>query len=380
MAMKKRYNLIAGLFLFVLMGTVTVPSFAQLEDVGSILQSGTEDANTLVRAYLQPFGSGFGAGLNTGWTNTAKTHQKFGFDVTISSGLAIVPDADKAFDVNQLGLQRLRHESGPSASQTINGASETGSTLAAYTTVDPDGPGGNPPQEYKLVEFTMPEGTGFGYVPAPMIKAGIGLIKDTDLMLRYTPEYEIQDFGSFRVFGFGVKHGINQWLPAGNLLPVDLSVMFGYTSMDVNSDFRVDATDVIRDPDNTENPYPSSTWDGQGIELTTNAWTMNALVGKTFPMISLYGGVGYEASTLGIKTPGSYPTVVPNEAYESDPNNNEPLIVEALDEPIDVEIDGKNSFRLLAGFRFRFAIFHVSGSYTLANYPSYNLGVGISFR
>jgi len=364
------------LFLLGLILGITGLSHAQISDVSNILQAGKEDANTLARAYLTPFGSGFGAGLNTGWTNTAKPHKKLGFDLTISSGLAIVPNADQSFNVTQLGLQKLQYESGPKVSQTINGTKSSGSTLAAYA--DPDGPGGQSPQ--KILEFTMPKGTGFGYVPAPVIKGGVGLIKHTDLMFRYMPKYQVGDFGSFKLFGLGVKHGINQWLPGGKLLPVDLSVMFGYTNMDVSSDFDITPADVIQDPQNTENPYNASKWNGQKISMTTNAWTINALVGKTLPIISVYAGVGYEASTLDLATPGSYPTVVPNKAYQNDPNNNKPFIVDAVDKPIDVSINGDNGFHALAGFRFRFAIFHISGSYTLANYSSFNVGFGISFR
>lgn len=374
--MNLKYRLITFIVLLGFLGLETTTSFAQVGDVGSILQAGREDANVLARSYLEPFGSGFGAALNTGWTNTAAPHKTLGFDLTVSTGLAIVPNSAKSFDVTELGLQKLRLEGSNPISQTINGDAKTGSLLAAY--VDPDGAGGL--SEQKVLEFNMPEGSGFGYVPAPMIKAGVGVFKDTEIMLRYTPEFEVGDFGSFSLFGVGAKHGINQWLPGGNLLPVDLSVMFGYTGMDVGAGLDVTANDVIQDPNNTENPYNASQWEGQEISLSTEGWTINALVGKSLPIVSVYAGVGYEASTLNINTPGSYPTVVPNQDYQTDPNNNEPFIVDSVDEPIDLSIEGDNGFRALAGFRFRFTIFHVSGSYTLSNYSSYNVGVGISFR
>ncbi len=370
--MKLRYRLLTILFLSGVFAFSLTPAQAQVGDIGDILQSGREDANTLARAYLEPFGSGFGASLNTGWTNTAKPHGKFGFDVTVSAGLAIVPDAAKSFNVNELGLQKLELEGNNPISPTINGAEETGSLLAAYEEINGS--------RQKLLEFNMPEGSGFSYVPAPMIKAGVGLIKDTEVMLRYTPKTKIGDFGNFNLFGVGAKHGINQWLPGGKMLPVNLSVMFGYTNMEVGSDLDLAADDVIQDPNNTENPYNASKWEGQTVEMNTDSWTINALVGKSLPVVSVYAGVGYEASTFSITTPGSYPTVVPNEAFQNDPQNNEPLIVDAVDEPIDVSIDGDNGLRALAGFRLKFTVFHISGSYTLSNYSSYNLGVGISFR
>ncbi|HKL19322.1 MAG TPA: DUF6588 family protein [Halalkalibaculum sp.] len=354
---------------------VSSSAFAQVDDVGRILQASSEDANILVSEYLKPFGSGFGASINTGWTNTAKPHKKFGFDITITTGLAVVPGSDKSFDVNQIGLQQLELESGPSTLQTINGADDVQtSTLAAYETING--------QRTKLFEFDMPTGTGFGYVPAPEIKAGLGLIKDTEIMVRYVPEVSIDEYGTFQQFGFGAKHGINQWLPGGNLLPVDISVMAGYTNLTVTSDFSITAEDVITDPNNTENPFAGqpSTWEGQKVEIDTDAFTINALVGKTLPIISVYGGIGFETSTMSIGTPGTYPTIVTNPDFQADPQNEDPLLVDTIEQPIDIELEGGNSFHALAGFRLKLAVFHISASYTVSNYSTLNAGFGFTFR
>lgn len=363
---------VTALVLFLLTSVLAVPLKAQIGNVERILQASKADANKLVQAYLKPFGSGFGAGLNTGWTNTAQPHQTLGFDITVSTGLAIVPDSDHNFDIVNLNLQQLEVQGGGSMSPTINGPDQAGPTMEATATINGT--------ERTIFDFDMPAGTGFRYTPAPMLKASVGLIKNTEVMFRYTPELNINDFGTFQLLGGGVKHDIKQWLPGGGLIPVDISVMFGYTSMDVSSPFEIRPDDVMEDPGNTENPLPASTWQGQGIEMQTDAWTINALVGKTLPVISVYGGVGYEASTFSITTPGSYPTVVPKNPQPAPGSNEERLVVEAIDGPIDVEIKGDNGFRALAGFRLRFAIFHISGSYTLSNYSSYNLGFGISFR
>ncbi|NGP76728.1 hypothetical protein G3570_08790 [Balneolaceae bacterium YR4-1] len=368
-------SFLTGILLFFL---VTPTASAQIDNVSRILQASQGDANILVREYLKPFGSGFGAGINTGWTNTAQPHKKFGFDITITTGLAVVPGSDKSFDVTQIGLQQLELESGPSITQTINGSDESPSnnatTLAAYETING--------QRVKLFQFDMPSGTGFGYVPAPKIKVGLGLFKDTEIMVRYVPEISIEDYGTFKQTGFGAKHGINQWLPGGKLLPVDISIMAGFTNLNVTSDFRITDQDVITDPNNTENPYAgqSTTWDGQKVEINTDAFTFSALVGKTLPIISVYGGVGLETSTMSIKTPGTYPTIVPNPAFETDPQNEDPLLVDTIEQPIDVELEGGNSFHALAGFRLKLSVFHISASYTLSNYSTLNAGFGFTFR
>jgi len=375
--MKLRYRSLKVLLILGFVSVCALPARAQVGDIGRILQASTNDANILVKEYLKPFGSGFGAGLNTGWTNAAKPHKTLGFDLTVSSGLAVVPSADKTFDINQIGLQELELESGPSILQTINGADDVQtSSLAAYQDINNDG------QQEKILGFDMPNGTGFGYVPAPQLKLGVGIIKDTELMLRVVPKVNIKDYGTFQQFGVGAKHGINQWLPGGKLLPVDLSLMVGYTSQTLTSDFRLTGEDVVVDPNNTENPYTnqSEIWDGQKAEIQSDAFTIDALVGKTLPVISIYGGVGIETSSLSISTPGTYPTIGENPDFQSDPNNEKPLIVKTIDEPIDVDMDGKNSVHALAGFRLRFAIFHISASYKLAKYSTLNAGFGISFR
>jgi len=368
------------LFLIGFISCLTTTSYAQLKDVGKILQSSKEDANTLVKEYLNPFSSGFGADLNSGWTNTAKPHKKLGFDVTVSAALAIVPGSDKTFDANQVGLKELEVKSGPSTLQTINGSNDVQTTtMAAYTNTDYNNDG----QPDELFHFDMPKGTGFGYAPAPEIKAGIGLIMDTDLMLRYVPKVPIKDYGTFQQFGVGLKHGINHWFPGGNLLPVDLSIMAGYTSQKVSSGFRLTGEDVAGGNPEIQNSYKNApeTWDGQKIQIKTDAFTFNALVGKTLPVISIYGGVGFETSSMSISTPGLYPSIKENSNYNpQNPNGEKPLEVYTIDKPIDVQINGNNGFHALAGFRFRFAIFHISGSYTLAKYSSYNVGFGISFR
>ncbi|MEX0721870.1 MAG: DUF6588 family protein [Balneolaceae bacterium] len=349
---------------------------AQLGDAGAILRAGAADANILLENYLAPFGKGFGADLNTGWFNTAKTHQTLGFDVNLTVSAAVVPTAGQVIDINSLTPQfdQLELTGGSSETPTISGNSDTDTRLGVYW----NDPRTASPQDV-LFDFGMVGGTGVPYVPAPMVQATIGVIKDTDVSLRFIPETEISAMdGSVGLFGFGLKHGINQWLPGGRLLPVDLSVQFGYTSFASNSGFEVYPTENS----DTYNEFDLSVWEGQGLELETSATTFNVIAGKTLPFISLYGGVGLEGSTTTIKTPGSFPYTAPNENYDPVSTNPEHRIkvIEKIDSPIDINIDGDNSFRAFAGTRIKLAVFQISASYTLANYSSFNVGFGITFR
>ncbi|HKJ44768.1 MAG TPA: DUF6588 family protein [Balneolales bacterium] len=355
-------NAFKSIILFALLALVAVNvSYAQLNNVGKLIASGKADANILAKEYLSPVGKGFGAGLNTGWFTTAKPHKKLGFDVTVSGGLAFVPTTDQSFDAAKLNLQRLQYDTNsPEMSPTLAGAKQSGST---FNIVD---------QGYNLGSVTMPKGTGYSFVPSPMFKVGIGLIHDTEIMIRYLPQVNIKNYGKMNLYGFGIKHGLNQWIPGGKLLPVNLSVMFGYTDFKASSDLSVNPqTDA-----NTSNQYDGSTWQGQQVKTETKAYTVNALVGKSLPIIAVYAGVGIESSKMTVATPGNYPITVPDPT-QTNPNHKK---IDKLSDPVDINIKGANTFHAIVGARLRFLIFSLSASYTMANYSIANVGVGISFR
>jgi len=346
---------------------------AQFNDSGEILRAGTADANLLLQEYLKPFANGFGADLNSGWINSARPYRTLGFDLRVSAGVAIVPTGDRSFNVDELDLQNLERVDGPSEAQTAFGEDVAGPEMGVFGTNPVTG------LRQEITRFTMPEGTGYPFVPAPMIQGTVGIIKDTDISLRFMPTVTVEDINT-SLFGFGVKHGLNQWLPGGSVLPVDLSVQLGYTKL--TSDYGFDVQP--EEGNDIYNPFEGnpSLWDGQAIELEATGFTGNFLVGKNLPIISVYGGFGFQSSNMTLNSPGSYPVTSFNPDYNPAEQTEETRekIIEELEEPIDLSIDGSNSVHAMAGFRLRLSLITISGSYTLSNYPVANIGVGLSFR
>lgn len=346
---------------------------AQFGDTGEILRSGASDANILLREYLRPLGSGFGADLNSGWVNSGRPYKTLGFDLRVNVAVSIVPTGDRAFLIDDFNFENIERVGGPAESQTAFGEDISGSEVGVFGTNPITG------LREEITRFTMPEGIGYPYVPAPMIQATVGVIKDTDISLRFTPSIEIDDF-SLNLFGIGVRHGLNQWLPGGRVLPVDLSVQAGYTKLTSNYGFDLQP----EQGQDIYNPFSGnpSLWDGQKIDFEATGFTGNLIVGKTLPIISVYGGVGFQTSNVTILSPGSYPITSFNPNYNPTSSTEETRekIIERLDDPINISYDGDNSVHALAGFRIRLAILTISGSYTLSNYSTANVGVGISFR
>lgn len=363
----------APVVLFCLILSAT-PANAQIENTGKLIQSGLDDANILTREYLKPAARGFGAGLNAGWFNSAGTHRVLGFDVTFRLNAAIVPGSDKVFDIAELGLQKATlAEPGSGISPTLSGNTSTGPEVVVQETIEIMG---GMQHTLELARFSMPGGSGFGYVPTPMLQASVGLPAGTDLIIRMLPTYTIDEYGSFSLWGLGVKHDLKTWLPGGDLIPFDLSAMAGFTSFKTSVGYLVEpgASSYEVDPNNYDRP---GTWEGQQMDIASNAFTVNALIGKSFPVITLYGGVGYETSTMTIKSIGNYPVITPERAGEFYTGNRE---LDIITDPLNIQIRGTNHFRALAGLRLKLLILTISADYTVAEYSMASVGVGFSFR
>lgn len=354
--MKKRYDftkiLLAAILLF---SSVTISSYAQINNIDELIRTGREDAEKLTQAYFKPLPSGFGADINSGWFMNAKPHKTLGFDLQIRGAISFVPTGDQTFDLNDLNLQRTRPEDpNDTISPTIGGEDNMGPGVIIE---DENGD--------EVGQFNLPSGTGYNVVPAPMLQASVGLVRDTDLTARFIPKSKSGDV-EYGMVGFGVKHGINQWLPGGNLLPVDLSLMAGFTNIDVTGELNLDPEGF---PASEE--AATANYDNQEAQLSLNTFTVKALVGKSLPFISLYGGLGYETSTLDVDVVGNYPVNVSTPFGDG---------YELVRDPIGFEDDGNNKFSLLAGANLKLLFFNLFAEYTLADYSVLNAGIGFSFR
>jgi hypothetical protein len=349
---------------------MTRPGNAQITNVEDLIGANVADANLLIGQYLTPFGQGFGANLNNGWFNSAKPHKLFGFDVTVTANAAIAPLADRTFDINTLDLRnmRLADPNADPMAPTVVGEDIVGPEMEIFLN--------NPITGEEIVgKFELPQGIGFRYVPSPMIQASVGLIADTEVMIRYLPEIEVdKEVGSLKLFGIGFKHSLNQWLPTGMLLPVDLSIMAGYTTFQARSG----EIAVLPDLSDPQTIPSGASYDNQEVEIGARSYTINLLASKTFALLTLFGGVGLESSNVDMKLKGNYPLT----AFEDDINspNFGQRVVEDVTDPVDISVDGANSARMVAGFRLQLLMFAVHGSYTFSSYPVGTVGVGFSFH
>jgi hypothetical protein len=329
--MTKNFKKTSGLTLVVL-GLLFAwqPANAQLDEIRAFLESGEANANKLAEAYLSPLPTGMSTALNSGWATGAAPTKKLGFSVQVRAAFASVPSSGTTFDARELGLQNVNITG--NSSNTISGGKGNGQTIS-------DGSGN--------FSFQVPGGTGVSVVPTAMLQGNIGLIKGTDITVRYIPETDIGDYGSISVVGAGIKHGLNQWLPGGKLLPVDISLMAAFSQTDLNATISSSAE--------------------QFVNTTTETFVLNALVGKSLPFISAYAGVGFQTGTFNLDMLGDY-TVGSGQAQQT------------FTDPVSFSADSDAAIHALAGAQFKLAIFRVYGEVTVAEYTTYNVGIGIGLR
>ena len=358
-----------SLFLLVLAIIFGNKAFAQLEEVGNMIAAGEQDAKLLLQPYIAPAINGFGAAQAGGWYNTAEPHKLGGFDITFTANVAMAPKKYSTFLINNNELSFLKlQDPSLNETQTVVGENIDGPQLV-YHVMD-----NNNNVVYTQNAFRMPEGLNVRYVPSPMIQAGIGLIKGTEVMVRYMPNIKLEG-NELGLWGIGGKHDIKQWIPGLKKLPLlKVSVMYGYTKLHTLIVLNVTPENI--NAESLPEEQANNNWEDQYMKLWVKSHTANLLIGADLKVVSFYGGIGFASSKTNLKMEGDFPYVGLDATYQP--------VVKTVTDPIDMEIENKDgSFtkpRLNLGVRFKLAIVTLHFDYSWANYSVFTAGLGFSYR
>jgi hypothetical protein len=311
-----------------LTGLMGFSCFSQ-SSVQSILEQDIAQGEKLLEAYFTPMAVSFGAGLNSGWYNTAKPHSLGGFDLTFTLNTVIIPNSAKTFNIGDAG--------GTTFKSTENEASTIfGSTSNTAMYYEPSSvPGAD------SISFNMPGGFKTPALALPMIQAGIGLIKNTAIDIRYMPMLKVGDNINVNLFGIGLKHDLLQWIPAiGDAIPMSLSLQGGYTAL--NTELKIL---------------------GQEVSLKTKATTINLIASKKLLMVTGYVGLGYNSTTTTFNADADFD-----------------LGEIKFDEKVEVAFESNNNLRTNIGLRLNMTVVTFQADYTFSEYPTATLGLGVSLR
>ena len=322
-------------------------SNAQLFDGVETLLSAKEDSEKLIKGYTQPLMKSFIYGLNSGWSTSAKTHSKLGFDLTLGMSSSIAPDAERSFSPNNLELVDFSGQELPTIFSdrssvpldiTIPGTAVTGDLKTRVNF--PGGIGSNIP---------------FNGVPLPNLQLGIGTFRNTDILLRGVPKQKFEG-AEIGLFGIGLKHDLTQYFGVIGKLPFNLSVLLAQTSLNAS---------YLFDP----------ALDANVLDLQIKAQTFQLLGSLDFPFVSAFGALGISRGNADFNLLGDYEL-----SYtETLPGGIELPFTTTLSDPLSLDYK-TSSFLATIGARLNLAFFKVYGQYSFQEYNTFSIGTSFSFR
>ncbi|MHB1178446.1 MAG: DUF6588 family protein [Daejeonella sp.] len=354
--MKKIYSFSAT-FAFLISFTSSV-AFAQ-GDVSDLIKSSPADATKLASAYLKPLFKGFGIGLNSGWNNSAHSKNFLRFDLRLGVTGAVVPQKDEIFDVTKIGLSNNVRPTNASqvTTPTLAGSANSNTQLTVYDS-------SNRPIE----TFTLPQGSGLNLIPTPQLQGTIGLSRGIDFTLRAMPKVNLgNDIGSIGMLGGGFKVEVLPLISGtvDKLFPVDVALAVGYTQFNYNLAL------VVTPPSDAKQASPNQSQDfsNQRIDAKFSGINTEAIISKKFLVFTPFLSFGYNTAKTDVGLKGNYPIV-------SGVNSFGQRTYTVFTDPININQTDIKGLRTNLGFQLNLAFFRIYGSYSMAEYNSFNGGIG----
>lgn len=238
------------------------------DDLGDLLE---DMSGAYAQGYLAPLVTGFGIDQNSALYHTAHIP---GSSLTISVGLKVMgaklSDSDQSF--SKVETVTLDETYGFNPTDPAYGDDAT-LVMAGPTVFGSEDTGGSITVLYHgLPVYTesLPDLTGLvesEFVPLAMPQATVGGIMGAEATLRWLPDIEVQDGVKVKLMGFGLAASANYWLPT---LPVDVKVGYFMQSLDV------------------------------GDYVETEASSLYIAASKEFAMLTVYGGLAKESSSMDV--------------------------------------------------------------------------------
>ena len=294
--------------LVIIMLLVSAISRVYADDLGDRLGRFAADN---AEGYLQPLVNILGASLNSSTFNCAKVLQPARPGIRISGIVIPISNTDKKFTAKPPeGLDYVNWGNEQVRTATIFG--KEGKRLGT--------------EEYGL---DMPKGLDLDIIIAPQATLSLGLPFGNEAMFRFIPPVKIHDkIGNLSMWGVGLKHSIDQYLP--NIIPIDIAVQGMYQNMKVG--------DLIK----------------------VNSIAVDAMVSKKLSLLTFYGGLGFEETSFKVE-------------YDYKP------FEETNARKIELDMKTDNNVKATLGMRVNVMYVHLFADYTIANDSMFSFGMGLGF-
>ena len=324
-------------------------TFSQgLSGVENFILASDQDKNLLANNYFNPLFKSLQISMSEGWARSAKTHKKFGFDLTFFGTGITIPNSQKIFST--AGFESIV-ANGPT-SPTIFGDQSNTEYIVNFFSED---------QGTNLsTSFQSPNGYNSilksEMLLLPNIQAGLGLPFKSEIVVRYMPKVSFKG-AEFTAFGVGLKHSISQYFGLSKVTPFNLSILLSSAKM--TGDYPLAESSQI-------------SGNNQSVDLDIASSTFGLIGSADLKIISLYASVSQVISKSSFQVNGTY--IVD---YVTDPGNV-PIELNVVD-PIDMS-SKMNYLRKNIGLSLNFPLLKFFVDYSVQDFSALNAGLSFSIR
>lgn len=219
--------------------------FGNAQDLSSTM---SKVGRQYAKAYVTPAADAFGDDINSGLFHTAKVDGILPFGLNLYIGVnaaaSILPNSEQPFSLSYLDTVAFPETfegrnvtiKVPATFPVQNAPTIFGETTAGQAAIsvrkDATVTQGGLSQTVHLDSTaTMPTIPGLlktTIAPIPVPQIGLGSILGIDIFIRYLPKLKYSKYGSFELFGYGIKHSISRYI---TLCPIDIAVQLGWQNL-----------------------------------------------------------------------------------------------------------------------------------------------------
>ena len=317
--------------------------FSQINDLG--LTNAVQDMLYISGEFVSSAAVASVYQSSSSWYSSAETIGKFKLDVSVNFNVLPIPKKQKSFVITNDELLTMEIRGATSAEIPTALGGDTDTFFDFYI-------------DDEAYEWQAFEGIKQNIVTHPYLQASIGLWKETDLTLRYSPKVNINT-SSYNIFGAAIKHTITQYFrkDLDNSQPLELAVLVSYSVFNLDLFFDEVSIEPI-DPEIGSEPLTSI----NAIVIDADSWLFQLIASKKVNSFEFTGSFGYTENKFNYSLGGK-----------------EGLFLDVFNDLLSIIDERKTEIKGDLGMNYYFNKFYISSMLTIGKFPNVNIGLHYVF-
>lgn len=333
--------------LYIFLSFLFCAQLSAQENLEDLLAAGIADAKRFTTAYMSPAFEAMMFNTSNGWIQSAEVKKTLRFEISVVANASFTKGKNQSFIMNTSEYANLQFRDGSISKEVATAFGENSPDIVVFAEVTDES--GLFTDE---VEFVLPQGlasVNLNVLPTAFLQARLGLVKATELKLRYFPKINQEDV-KVGFFGAGLQHEFTQWLPAEKVFPVAISGLITFNSLNASYDFTSD--DIIEG-------------ENQQFKVKQKSWMFQVQASTKLPIINFYGGIGYLNGKSDFDVLGTYRVRGGIPLFETSSEFTDPFSIETK----------ASGVRANLGTKLTLGFFGIHVDYNLAKYNTISAGI-----